>query len=67
MHADKKTKGSLTIEYAILIAIVVAALIGMQDYVRRAICGRWRAAADTFGHGRQYEYYPERHLITPVK
>ena len=56
MHADKKTKGSLTIEYAILIAIVVAALIGMQDYVRRAICGRWRVAADTFGHGRQYEY-----------
>lgn len=48
-------RGSLAIEYTVLIAIVVAALVGMQVYVRRAICGRWRAAADTFGHGRQYE------------
>ncbi len=51
----KRNKASLTVEYAILIAIVVAALLGMQGYVRRAICGRWRAAADTFGFGRQYE------------
>lgn len=48
-------KGSLTIEYAILVAIVVVALLGMQGYIRRAICGRWRASADTFGHGRQYD------------
>jgi len=48
-------RGSLAIEYTVLIAIVVAALVGMQVYARRAICGRWRAAADTFGHGRQYE------------
>lgn len=48
-------RGSLAIEYTVLIAIVVAALLGMQVYVKRAICGRWRAAADTFGHGRQYE------------
>ena len=52
----KNSKGSLTIEYAILIAIVIAALLGMQGYVKRAICGRWREAADTIGFGRQYEY-----------
>ena len=52
---NKRQKGALTIEYAVLVAIVVAALIGMQVYMRRAICGRWREAADTFGHGRQYE------------
>ncbi len=50
-----KNKGALGIEYAVLVALVVAALIGMQTYIRRAICGRWRDAADTFGHGRQYE------------
>ncbi|MBU3934118.1 MAG: hypothetical protein KKH11_05585 [Candidatus Omnitrophica bacterium] len=48
-------KGSLAIEYAVLVAIVVVALLGMQVYIRRALCGRWREAADTFGHGRQYE------------
>ena len=53
---NRRQRGSLIIEYAILVAIVVAALIGMQVYIKRAICGRWRAAADTFGHGRQYEY-----------
>jgi len=51
----QKRKGALAIEYAVLVAIVVAALVGMQVYIRRAICGRWREAADTFGHGRQYE------------
>ncbi len=48
-------RGSLAIEYTVLIAVVVAALIGMQVYVRRAICGKWRASADAFGYGRQYE------------
>ena len=55
MKTAKKRKGALAIEYAVLVAGVVAALLGMQTYIKRAICGRWRAAADTFGHGRQYE------------
>ena len=52
---NRTKKGSLAIEYAVLIAIVVAALIGMQVYIKRAVCGRWRGAADVFGYGRQYE------------
>lgn len=42
-------------EYAVLIAVLVAALIGMQAYVRKAISGRWREAADSIGFGMQYE------------
>ena len=48
-------KGVSVIEYSVVVAVVVAALLGMQIYLKRAISGRWRQAADTFGYGRQYE------------
>ena len=48
-------RGFSTIEYSVMIAIVVASLIGMSVYTKRAIMGKWREAADTFGFGRQYE------------
>lgn len=48
-------KGVSIVEYSILIAVVAAALIGMQIYLKRAICGNWRAAGDVFGFGRQFE------------
>ena len=51
----KKTKASLMLEYAVLIAVVVAALVAMSVYFRNAISGRYREAGDTFGFGRQYE------------
>lgn len=41
-------------EYSLLIAIVVAALLGMQFYLKRAVCGHWRESGDVFGFGRQY-------------
>ena len=47
-------KGFLSLEYAVLIVIAIAALMAMSTYFKRAICGKWRQAADTFGHGRQY-------------
>ena len=50
-----KNKGSLILEYTVLITIVIAAFLCGQIYVKRAICGRWRQAADVFGSGRQYE------------
>ena len=43
------------IEYAVLLAIVVAALVGMSIYMKRALSGKWRAVGDGFGFGRQYE------------
>jgi Flp pilus assembly pilin Flp len=49
-----KERGFSTIEYAILIAVTVAALLAMQTYIGRAINGRWRQAADSIGFGMQY-------------
>ncbi len=48
-------RGSLAVEYAVLMTIVVAALLGMSVYSMRALSGRWRQVGDTFGYGRQYE------------
>lgn len=48
-------KAFSTLEYATLIAVVVAALLVMGIYIRRAVCGKWKDAADSFGFGRQYD------------
>jgi len=53
---DKKrySRGMSVVEYAMVITLLVAAFMGIQIYLKRAICGRWRQTADTFGFGRQY-------------
>jgi len=48
-------KGSAIVEYALVIAAVAVALIGMSVYLKRAVCGKWKQSADTFGYGRQYD------------
>jgi Flp pilus assembly pilin Flp len=48
-------KGLSIIEYTVLIIAVIGALLAMQAYVRKAICGRWRQGADAIGFGLQYE------------
>ena len=47
--------GQMSLEYAVVVALVVSALIGMAVYMKRSLCGRWRQSADVFGSGRQYE------------
>ncbi|MBI4355536.1 MAG: hypothetical protein HY597_03680 [Candidatus Omnitrophica bacterium] len=54
-EAARQAGGQSTIEYAVLIAVVVAALLLMQRYVKGAIAQRWRSAGDVFGFGQQYE------------
>ena len=49
-----RRKAQNTVEYAMLIGIVIAALIGMSVYFRNAVAGKWRESADVFGHGRLY-------------
>ncbi|MGD9014683.1 MAG: hypothetical protein PVI33_01475 [Candidatus Omnitrophota bacterium] len=51
----KLLKAMSVIEYSFLIAVIVAALLGIQTYLKRAVSARWRQSADTFGFGRQYE------------
>jgi Flp pilus assembly pilin Flp len=48
-------RGSFSIEYAVLIVVLASAVVGMSVYMKRAISGRWRQSADTFGQGRQFE------------
>lgn len=54
MIREMRNKGFSTLEYAALIAMFIAALLGISTYLTRAICGKMRSAGDAFGHGRQY-------------
>lgn len=47
--------GSLSVEYAVLIAVVVATLVGMSVVLKRGLSGKWRSVGDVFGYGRQYQ------------
>jgi len=49
----KKMKGQSTLEYAMIIAVVVGALIAMQIYMKRGMEGRMRQSADEIG--KQFE------------
>lgn len=62
-------RGQSTAEYAILVAVVVAACVGMQLYVKRGMQGKFRDMTDAYtrqggvvgatpiGTTRQYEPY----------
>jgi len=54
---QKKTfeRAGSTVEYMALVIFLLAALLVFQRYILRAFWGKWRAAGDTFGHGRQYD------------
>jgi len=46
MKRGKRTKGQSTAEYAIVIALVLGAAVGMQTYVRRTLQARVADATD---------------------
>ena len=48
-------RGQSVMEYAITIALMVAALLAAQRFMKSSLMGRWRAIADSFGYGRLYE------------
>jgi hypothetical protein len=48
-------KGFLSLEQALLIGVLIAAMIAMSVYFKRALSGKYRQAGDTFGQGRQYQ------------
>ena len=53
-----RNRGAFSLEYAALVVIVTAAMVGMAIYMKRALMGKWRSVGDTFGHGKQYEPVP---------
>lgn len=42
-------RGQSTLEYAVIIAVVVAGLIAMQVYMKRGVQGKLRQASDDIG------------------
>ena len=57
----RRKKGQSTLEYAILIIIIIGALLSIQVYIKRGIQGRWKAAVDDLGEQFKKEtiYYWE--------
>lgn len=45
----KYKKGQSTVEYAVLIIIIIAALIAIQSYIQRGVSGRLKSSADDIG------------------
>ncbi len=46
---NRKKKGQSTLEYAILIIIIIGALLSIQVYIKRGVQGRLKSAADDIG------------------
>ena len=42
-------RGQSTLEYAVLIVVIIAALVAMQVYLKRGIQGRMRESSDQIG------------------
>lgn len=45
----RKMKGQSTLEYAVLIIIIIGALLSIQVYIKRGVQGRLKTAADDIG------------------
>lgn len=55
----KKIKGQSTAEYAVVLSLVIAAVIGMQIYVKRGLQARVKAGTDSFIHaGENFVFEP---------
>jgi cytoskeletal protein RodZ len=46
---NRHKKGQSTLEYAILIIIIIGALLSIQVYIKRGVQGRLKQAADDIG------------------
>jgi Flp pilus assembly pilin Flp len=49
MRSKKRDTGQTTLEYAVIIAVVVAALVAMQIYMKRGVEGKLRDSTDKIG------------------
>ena len=49
----QKIKGQTSMEYAVMIMVVIGALLAIQNYMKRGLQGRWKAHIDELGE--QYD------------
>ena len=64
-----KKRGQSTLEYAILVVVVIMALVAIQAYLKRGIQGRMRDSADQIGDQfspefTEYNYTTKSHTKT---
>ena len=50
----RRRKGQSILEYALIIAVIVGALIAMQIFLKRSVQGKLRDSIDDIGGGGQY-------------
>jgi len=55
VYLNKRRKGQTTLEYGVIIAVVVAGLVAMQSYIKRSMQGRLKQSADDIGE----QYSPD--------
>jgi len=48
-RSRSRSKAQSTLEYVVLIAVVIGAILGVQQYIRRAVEGRGKQSADQIG------------------
>lgn len=46
---------SSAIEYMAMITFILMAFFISQHFIMKGFAGRWKAAGDAFGHGKQYD------------
>jgi Flp pilus assembly pilin Flp len=49
MRKGLSRRGQSTLEYAVLIVVIIAALVAMQVYLKRGVQGRMRESTDQIG------------------
>ena len=49
-----KRNAQSAIEYSVLLMLVIAVFLGMQQYIKRGLQGRWKDAVDDIG----VQYHP---------
>jgi len=50
----KNLTGQSLLEYVLIFAIIVAALLIMGYYIRNSLSGKYRDTSDVFGQGETY-------------
>ena len=58
----RKKKGQTSLEYAVLLIVLMGAFLGMQNYMKRGVQGRWKASVDEMG-----EQYDPRTADTNIR
>ena len=58
----KSRKGQTSVEYAVVLIIVIGSLLAIQNYMKRGLQGRWKDTVDGLG-----DQYDPKTAITDVR